>query len=96
MKTIIRGRGSGKAKELLQFARENNAIVVTADKRAFQVKADSYGFNDIKIIEYNDLLENNFDISKPVVIHNGDKMLQWLIDKFFCLDVIGMTATAEE
>ena len=29
MKTIIRGRDSGKAQELLQFAREENAMIIT-------------------------------------------------------------------
>ena len=55
MKIIVRGRDSGKAKELLAYARANNAAVLTQDKRSFQVKADGYGYHDITILDYQDL-----------------------------------------
>lgn len=55
MKTII----CGKAQELLAFARKKNATILTQDKRAFQVKAESYGYNDIAIIDYDDLQHDN-------------------------------------
>lgn len=96
MKTIIRQRDSGKAKDLLQYASENNAIVVSGDKRAFKVKAESYGIDNVEIIDYNDLWEDNFDATRPLVIHNGDKMLKWMIDKFFNATVIGMSATVSK
>ena len=47
MKTIIRNRDSGKAKELLQYAREHNAFIVTENKRAFRVKAHSLGYDSV-------------------------------------------------
>ena len=79
MKTIIRGRDSGKAKELLQYARENKALVVTENKRAFQVKANSLGYEDITIVDYEDL--SNIDFSNEfssIIIHNVDKWLDVL------------------
>ena len=77
MKTIIRGRDSGKAKELLQYARENNALVVTENKRAFQVKANSLGYKDVTIVDYEDLSNTDFTNEfSSIVIHNADKWLE--------------------
>ena len=95
MKTIIRSRDSGKAVELLAYAREHDAAVVTQNKRAFKVKASSFGYDDVEILDYEDLIHDNYDENKPIVIHNGDKCLFYLIDKFFGLSVIGFSATDE-
>ena len=40
MITIIQNRGTGKAKKLLETAREKNATIIPQDKRAFEVKAN--------------------------------------------------------
>lgn len=96
MKTIIRTRDSGKAAELLSYAREHDAAVVTQNKRAFQVKASSLGFSDIEILDFEDLTHDNYDENKPIVIHNADKTLYLLFDKFFGLSVIGFSATEGE
>lgn len=96
MKAIIRTRDSGKAKELLKFARQHNAAIVTQDKHAFKVKAESYGYKDVKILDYQDLHNDNYDWNVPVVVHNADKMLYTLLDKYYGLTLIGFTATMEE
>lgn len=96
MKTIIRGRDSGKAKELLQYARDNNALVVTENKRAFQVKANSIGYKDVTIVDYEDL--SNIDFSNEfssIVIHNADKWLEEVFWNSYALKVIGFSATEE-
>ena len=95
MKTIIRNRDSGKAAELLAYARGHGAAVVTQNKRAFKVKASSFGYDDVEILDYEDLIHDNYDENKPIVIHNGDKCLFYLMDKFFGLSVIGFSATEE-
>lgn len=95
MKTIIRSRDSGKAAELLAFAREKDAAVLTQNKRAFKVKAGSLGFNELEILDYEDLIHDNYNENKPIVVHNGDKFLWYLCDKFFGLSVIGFSATEE-
>ena len=95
MKTIIRGRDSGKAKELLKYAREHNAAIVTQDKHSFKVKAESYGYTDVEILDYQDLKNDNYDWQTPVVVHNGDKLLYTLLDKYYGLTLIGFTATEE-
>lgn len=96
MKVIIRDRDSGKAQELLQYAQNHGAAVITQNKRAFQVKAQSLGFNNMDIIDYEDLKCGNYDRHRPIVVHNGDKFLQYLIEKDYGISIIGFTATTKE
>lgn len=96
MFTIIRCRDSGKAKELLKTARKANAFIITQDKRSFQVKAHGYGYDDIEIVDYDDLKNDNYPLGAPAVIHNGDKMLSWLLNHFYNIELAGFTATLED
>ena len=96
MITIIQNRGTGKAKKLLETACEKNATIITQDKRAFEVKAKSYGFSDVEILDYEDLEDDNYTIDKPVLVHNGDKFLEYLLDRYYGLDIIGFSATQED
>lgn len=95
MKAIIRGRDSGKAKELLAYAREHNAAVLTQDKHTFKVKATGYGYNDIEILDYQDLHNDNYDWNTPIVVHNADKLLYYLLNKYYGLTTIGFSATID-
>ena len=96
MKTIIRGRDSGKAAELFAYARETGATVLTKNKFALRVKANSLGYDDVSIIGYEDLVNDNYDNNVPIVIHNGDDALQWLMRDNYYVNVIGFSATVEE
>lgn len=95
MITIIRDRETGKAREVLQIAQENNAIVVTPDARAFRVKAHGYGIDDVQIASYEDLEWHLIDIQRPVIFHNLDKVLPYIARDYYGLktDVIGFSAT---
>ena len=96
MKYIIRGRDTGKAKEMLEYARKHNALVVTENKRAFRVKANSLGYNDVEIIDYEDLSNEEYDTMKTqLVIHNLDKWAKEIFMNTYSLNVIGFTATEE-
>ena len=96
MLTIIRDRDSGKARQLLEAARKQNCAILTQDKNAFSVKAHSYGFDDIQIIDYDDLKNDNYEYGGNILIHNGDKVLGWLFDYFYGINVKGFSATAME
>ena len=96
MLTIIRDRDSGKAHQLLEAARKLNCAILTQDKHAFEVKANSYGFEDVPIIDYDDLKNDNYDYGGNILIHNGDKVLQWLFDYFYGLEVKGFSATVSK
>ena len=96
MLTLIDVRGSGKTKKLLEIAREKNAIILTQDKRAFKVKAKSYGYDDVDVLDYEDLENDEYDLMKPILIHNVDKVLDYLFDRYYGLKPIGFSATKEE
>ena len=96
MKAIIRGRDSGKAKELLAYARKHHAAVLTQDKHTFKVKAAGYGYDDIEILDSQDLHNDNYDWQIPIVVHNGDKLLYTLMNKYYGLTVCGFTATIDK
>lgn len=94
MYTIIRERETGKAHDVLELARENDAIVVTPDDRAFRVKAHGYGYDDILIISYQDL-KRGIVPEKPLILHNLDKAINDIM-QFSCgieVPIIGFSAT---
>ena len=97
MITIIQKRGTGKAKEMLKAAdKVKNSVIVTQDKRAFSVKAHNYGYGHIPIYDYEDLENDQIPIDSQLFIHNGDKVLYWLLNKYYGFDVVGFTATVED
>jgi len=96
MITIINDRGTGKSQQLLTVAREKNATILTQDKRAFKVKAHSYGYDDIKILDYDDLENDDYDLTQPILIHNADKVLEYLLDRYYGLKPIGFSATKQK
>lgn len=96
MNVIIRGRDSGKAVEIFELAMKENAYILTTNKEGLQVKAESYGYPLLKIIDYKDIEEGNFYRGEPVIIHNADKFLKWLFSYRYGLDCIGFSATKGE
>lgn len=96
MITIIQNRNTGKTRELLQTALDNNAIVLTSNKKGLQVKAKSYGFKNIEIISYEDLEKDSYSFNKPLLIHNCEKVIQYLFDRYYNLNVFGFSMTKEQ
>ena len=90
MKQIIRGRDSGKARELVIFAAENDATIVTENPFTFKVKAEAYGYSNVDIIAWDDLT-HMLEIPDKLVIHNLDKFINFLFEN----KVIGFSATEE-
>ena len=90
MKQIIRGRDSGKARELVTFAAENDATIVTENPFTFKVKAEGYGYPNVDIIAWDDLT-HMLEIPDKLVIHNLDKFINFLFEN----KVIGFSATEE-
>lgn len=97
MITIIQKRGTGKAKEMLKAASKlQNGVIITQDKRAFSVKAHNYGYDYIPIYDYEDLENDQIPVDSQIIIHNGDKMLNYLLNKYYSFNIAGFTATLEE
>ena len=93
MKLIYGGRGTGKTRQLLEYAAENRATVITKNARALRVKAQSYGIN-VDIVEADSLTENTL-FDKRVVIHDLDDYLKDYFNKQGSW-IMGATMTEEE
>lgn len=97
MLTIIGNRGSGKAKQLMEAAAKTNGTILTQNKRALYVKAHAYGYDNLNIIDYEDLRNPRIQIpDSPIYVHNGDKVLTWLLEKYYGISIAGFSATLEE
>lgn len=96
MISIIGPRGTGKTSKLFGLAREKDAMILTSNSRAMREKARSRGYNDIEIIGYGDLDNDNYSLNKKIFVDNADDILNYLINKFYSLEVIGYTATINE
>ena len=58
--------------------------------------AEREGFSDVEILDYEDLEDDNYTIDKPVLVHNGDKFLEYLLDRYYGLNIVGFSATQED
>ncbi len=96
MINIIGPRGSGKTIKLLQAAREKNNIILTSNSRALREKAKSLGYRDVEIIGFGDLDNDNFSLGKDVLIDNIDSVCDYLLNKFYGLEIVGFSVTINE
>ena len=95
MDVIINGRGTGKTKLLFDAARKNNGIILAYNKRAIKTKAHEYGYDDLEIIDYEDLNNDDFSLGKKIYSINGDKLLNWLMETYYNIQIGGFTATTD-
>jgi len=96
MKVIARPIGTNKTKELLEIANENEGLVLTTTKRALRVKAESYGFTNLTIVDPTDLVEQNYPEDKPLYIHKAADILKDFFKTYFDLELEGFSVTMEE
>lgn len=57
MEKIISGRGTGKTKQLMEIASQNNGIFVCQNALHMREKANAYGFHKLNIISYRDFID---------------------------------------
>jgi hypothetical protein len=67
MKRIIGNRGSGKTRELMEFAKENNAIFVCSNPYAMRNKAEAYGITGLEFLSYEDYFYFNHNDDTVVI-----------------------------
>lgn len=96
MKVIARPVGTGKTRELLELALENDGMVLTTNKRGLQIKAYNYGFEDICIVDLADLLYGNYDSDKPLYVHKLDDVMEEYFRSDFGLSLNGYSVALEE
>lgn len=81
MYKIIKPRGSGKTKEIIQLAEEHDAIVICPNPHIYKEMAAIRGWNDDLIfISYKDYLNKQYDYNNktPIVIDEIDGLLKSL------------------
>lgn len=97
MKVIAGPVGTGKTKELLTDAYMNNAQVLTTNKRALMTKAQAYGLLGITILDWEDMLNDDFDPKRPLYVHKVADIMQELFNnEFYGLRLDEISVTTEE
>ena len=92
---LIGGRNTGKTKLLLEAANKTHGTVLAENKEALRVKANSYGFYDVNIINYQDLYDGNYYYGEPVYIQKAELFLETVARKFG-LELQGLTFTEDK
>lgn len=83
MKVIARPAGTGKTKELLELADSEFGQILTTNKRGLKAKADAYGYDDVLIIDWNDMMYGNYSERRPLFIHKAEDVIQELLNSDF-------------
>ncbi len=78
---IIGARNTGKTKLLLEAANKVQGTVLAENKEALKVKANAYGFFDVNIIDYYDLMEGNYYFGEPLYIQKAETFLKTLAEQ---------------
>lgn len=94
MYRIIDKGSSGKTGRLMLLAAENNGIIVCKNPDAMRVKAQSYGFNNIKFISYGTYIDDTSGwhaIRKPIFI---DELENFIVAT--CGKIEGYSLTNED
>lgn len=91
MKKIIKPRGTGKSKELLEYAKENNAVFVCHNPIMMRRKAQDYGIVGIDIIGYYDISDDEYR-DRQVVIDELDLFVAAAAHKH----LIGFNITSDD
>lgn len=81
MYRIIKPRGSGKTKEIIQLAEEHDAIVICHNPHIYKEMAAIHGWNDdLMFISYQEYLNKQYDYNNktPIVIDEIDGLLKSL------------------
>lgn len=94
-KYIVRENSSGKTRELLEFAKENNLVVICRDAIAMERKAQAYGIYGLVFFSYEEvahLYNKKLELNDcPFVIDEVGNFLSFFFDNECC----GFTQTVE-
>ena len=91
---IIGARNTGKTKLLLEAANKVHGTVLAENKEGLKVKANAYGFYDVNIINYQDLMEGNYYYGEPLYIQKAELFLD-SVAKSHGLVLNGITFTED-
>ena len=92
MQRIIRVRGTNKTHELMNIAKEQNAIFICADPYAMQHKAEAYGVIGVKFDTYDSLFAKIHSGEKVVI----DELENLIASNFTKTEIVGYSLTNED
>ena len=95
---IVGTSSIGKTRKLLEFVREQNAVVVCRNPSGMARKAQAYGIFGLSFIGYDEVISSNHIYDGEVYIGEKfviDEVADFLSD-FFGGPCIGFTQTEEE
>ena len=78
MYRIIGNKASGKTRQLMEIAKENNAIFVCSNPRAMEAKAHAYGIVGIEFIDYFTFLDDKGKEPANYVIDEIEMLLHYM------------------
>ena len=78
MYRIIDNKSSGKTHQLMEIAKDNNAVFVCSNPRAMEAKAHAYGIVGIEFVDYYAFLDHvGKDIGSNYVIDEIESFFQY-------------------
>ena len=80
MKQIVGTQSSGKTRELMEYAKINNAIFVCENAYAMRAKALGYGITGLKIMGYYEFL-TQYPMSTQIQSYGEDKVPNFVVDE---------------
>ena len=96
MKIIFGNKESGKTEKILQLANKHGSIVLSSSPHALWEKARALGYTNVEIVGFGDLNNDNFSLGKDLYIDDVENALQYLMDRYYKLNVRGISVTIEE
>lgn len=73
MDLIYGPRGSGRTLKCFEYARKNNAIIISDYARRLRVKAKSLGFDDLEIVSPHEVFDAR---NRNALLHKWDEKLE--------------------
>ena len=93
MLKIIDGCGTGKTRKIIEYAQQNNAIVVCANPLGMEQKARAYEIYNVQFISYKDFIRIYDPDIHSYVIDEIDNFVEEIIQG---PTLIGYTLTKED
>ncbi len=76
MLRLIGNRCTGKTRQLMQFAKDNNAIFVCSNPYSMMQKAEDYGIIGLRFMSYFEFLTHNKGMTDNVVVDEVEMLLR--------------------
>lgn len=76
MLRLIGNRCTGKTRQLMQFAKDNNAIFVCSNPYSMMQKAEDYGIIGLRFMSYFEFLTHNKGMTDNVVVDEAEMLLR--------------------